>query len=108
MDPQATLQRIIDMIGTRDYEEFYFAFEDLYEWIKKGGLKPSLDRIVKNGKFYKRVGTNGHYTTNRFYAIQSVDPSAITGKFELVKYTKAGLVSDRIELPLPAKSAASD
>jgi len=49
MDPQACLQRIFDLINDNDPDSYY-AFEDLAEWLKKGGFPPVLKSLEFDGQ----------------------------------------------------------
>lgn len=40
MDPDATLQRIFDLLAEKDYEECWYACIDLEEWFNKDGFLP--------------------------------------------------------------------
>ena len=40
MDPEATIQRIIDALGSDDYEEAASAGDDLRSWREHGGFVP--------------------------------------------------------------------
>lgn len=40
MDPNACLQRIRDAIERSDLEEAAYAFDDLDQWIRRGGALP--------------------------------------------------------------------
>lgn len=46
MDPQACLARIINTIAEKDYEEAFYACNDMINWLKKGGTVSTLDLEV--------------------------------------------------------------
>lgn len=47
MDPNATLDRIIDAFLFNDTEELYWASEDLYGWMHRGGFAPNNEELLK-------------------------------------------------------------
>ena len=42
MDPQACFERITTSIAEEDYEEAFYACNDMIEWIARGGFEPSI------------------------------------------------------------------
>jgi hypothetical protein len=50
MDPNATLSRLLDALGTGDRAEASEAISALYEWIAKGGMLPDDPRPTAAAK----------------------------------------------------------
>ena len=87
MDPQASIQRIVDAFFEDDKEELDQAFKDLREWADKGGFKPKISKgaelvaiadafeewanyKIQDVKFILLNGWNGSINSMT-YAIQS-------------------------------------
>ena len=44
MDPQACFARITDAMAEGDYEEAFYACNDMIDWLAKGGFEPSISQ----------------------------------------------------------------
>jgi hypothetical protein len=100
MDPNACVRRILDAIDNgQDADEFVSAFQDLADWLAKGGFPPvvqSLGTVRRriHGDFTFRYETVQRRTlTDRpfvngaeTHAIQTVNPNADGPPFEFITY----------------------
>lgn len=100
MDPTACLQRIFDAVKDNDHEEYFTAFEDLFNWLDRGGFSPTMPRTLKgaDGKTTKQLRTNSSHNSAKSYAIQTVDPNSSEGPFEFVRYGRNGDIRNRFLL----------
>lgn len=96
MDPQACLQRIFDAVKAGDNDELYWAFQDLANWLVKGGTRPVLVSLETEAPLpytdRERVNLNGRSlgAMNEAYTIQTKDPHNRTGHgpYEFVVYLR--------------------
>lgn len=103
MDPQTYLQRILDAIAANDRDEFQNAFEDLAEWLAKGGEPPKCTTL---GMGKMNVGYPGMMvgsppktidsprkiisSTCKRYAIMQADANDASKGYVFVVYNWAG------------------
>jgi len=98
MDPQATLERILDALANEDGTELVEACQDLANWLRKGGFAPKMPpeglgetrQAIHSdyGMKYRTVPRKGFWWEG--YAIQCVDPVKIDGRWEFVSYSPKG------------------
>jgi hypothetical protein len=43
MDPDATIERLVDALEHRDQEEAVAALDDLVKWMQRGGFAPKFE-----------------------------------------------------------------
>jgi hypothetical protein len=100
MDPQACFERILDAIENQDADEFTGAFEDLANWLQRGGFPPVV-RSLGEARYAVGPSHNWQFETrprkvlscvpfDRPYTIRSVDPQAENpDRFEFVIFDGA-------------------
>ncbi len=103
MDPQATLDAILDAIATNNREQFDEAFNDLANWLQRGGYPPTCKGL---GMASYRT-TSGHSmphkprqtitATNGLYSIQTIRADDLTA-YEFVIWSPKGELVARYPL----------
>lgn len=56
MDPNATVDRIVEAFGSGDAEEGLAALEDLREWLRRGGFPPDEEHQRRLDDALKTIG----------------------------------------------------
>ena len=55
MDPQATLNELLDAVGRRDWDQIHELSEVLLGWMEQGGFPPEVVGPVSLGKRWHRT-----------------------------------------------------
>jgi hypothetical protein len=102
MDPQATFRRILDAMHDNDSDSFHEAFDDLANWLKRGGFAPAVSDLG----WVEQSTAHGERTVRReriqtaaphYYAIQTIEPGVL-GAYEFVIYNSRGESTKRFPL----------
>lgn len=106
MDPQATLDAIFEAVKNNDDEQFHQSFEDLAEWLRKGGFRPVLKTMgmtkYNTGQMVTRYVEKPRVSLlcGR-YAIMTIDSNSDAGPYQFVIYSPDGMVKQHsFELPM--------
>ena len=114
MDPQACLARLFELVNAEDTDSYY-AFEDLANWLIKGGFPPVLNSLEEVWPSKKTDGArkicHGRPVNlpdetgfgKPYYTIQVKDHNNKSGKgpyeFCVYKYSDGDLIH-RFDLPM--------
>jgi hypothetical protein len=61
MDPNATLITLLDAIEDNEHQEAIVILNDLFTWIKRGGMKPNTQAAVETLR--ERMHDLGEHTS---------------------------------------------
>ena len=99
MDPQATLELIFTAMADNDRAAFNEAFDNLYNWLSRGGYPPICKSLgmakVKTIDGYRKVPRQT--ISGPYAAIQTIRPDDFTA-YEFVRYNHRGEVVARYPL----------